>query len=443
MKNLLLLMIAAASFASCKQKDSLVSFDVNGPELIQNNQHELNQVIIYDVFSPPVAGRIYVYTSLAFYEAVRFDKPNYPSLTKQLNGFAEMPLPDASKKYNYNLAATKAFFDVTHKVVFSIDSLKTYEDKVLKTFRNALEKDVYDRSVAFGEAVAASIIDRAANDNYKTTRGMPKYIGSNGDGKWQPTSPDYSDGMEPYWGTIKSFLLDSASQCMPPQPPAFSTDKSSEFYKNAVDVYTIGKSLTDSQKFIVKYWDDNPFVIEHSGHLMFANKKITPGGHWMGIAGIAAKKTGADNVESSRVYALTAVAMMDAFISCWDAKYRTDVIRPVTFINKAIDNRWEPFLQTPPFPEYPSGHSAVSAASSTVLTAIFGDNFSFHDTSDKEYIGMEQSFPSFYAAANEAAISRVYGGIHYKTGMEGGIVQGKQVGKLVADKLVVKKVASR
>lgn len=428
---------------SCKKPGSTVSFDVNGPELLHQNQNELNQVIIYDVFTPPVASRIYVYTSLAFYEAVRFQQPGFASLVAELKGFGNMPLPDTTKKYNYNLAATKAFFAVTHKVVFSIDSLKKYETSVFKTFENTIDKDVYDRSLAFGEAIAAKILDRAANDNYKVTRGMPKYLGSQDDGKWQPTSPDYMDGIEPYWGSIKPLFLDSSRQCMPPDAPPFTTDKNSVFYKNALEVYNISKNLTDSQKFIIRYWDDNPFVMEHSGHMMFANKKITPGGHWMGIAGIACKKANIDMVTTSRVYALTATALIESFISCWEAKYKAEVIRPVTFINKAIDNRWEPFLQTPPFPEYPSGHSAISAAAATVLTALFGENFTFHDDSDKKYIGMEKDFSSFYQAADEAAISRVYGGIHYRTGMDGGIVQGKQVGKLIVDKFITQKVVSQ
>lgn len=438
MKQVIVMLILSGLLFSCKQKTSKVLFDVNSAELLHQNQLQLNQVIIYDVFSPPVASRIYAYTSLAFYEAIRFEKPGHPSLAKKLRAFPEMPIPDSSKKYNYNLAATKAFFDVTHKVVFSIDSLKNYENDVLETFKTSMDEEEYNRSVVFGEAVAKKILERAGSDNYKNTRGMPKYLGSNADGKWQPTSPDYMDGTEPYWGTIKPFFLDSSRQCMPPDPPTFSNDKSSEFYKNAMEVYTIVNNLTDSQKTITRYWDDNPFVVEHTGHMMFATKKITPGGHWMGIAGIAAKKTGADIVKTSEVYALTSVALIDAFISSWEAKYLTQVIRPVTFINKSIDNRWEPFLQTPPFPEYPSAHSTISRSAATVLTNIFGDKFSFHDDSDKEYIGMEKDFASFYSASDEASISRVYGGIHYTSGIQGGIEQGKKIGKLITDKLIPK-----
>ncbi|MGZ5135710.1 MAG: vanadium-dependent haloperoxidase, partial [Flavitalea sp.] len=313
-----------------------------------------------------------------------------------------------------------------------------YEDNIFNEFRETLEEDVYNRSIAFGESVAAKVLERAGNDNYKKTRGMRKYIGSKDDGKWQPTSPDYLDGVEPYWSLIKPFMLDSASQCKTPGPPPFSKDTNSTFFKNTLEVYRIGRNLTDSQKTIIQYWDDNPFVMEHSGHMIFANKKITPGGHWMGIAAIASRKTKASPVKTAQVYALTAIALIDGFISCWDEKYKSEVVRPITVIHNLIDENWEPFLQTPPFPEYPSGHSAISMSAATVLTHIFGDNFSFHDDSDKEYIGMERDFTSFYQAAAEAAISRVYGGIHYRTGMEAGAEQGKRVGELIIERIKLK-----
>ena len=423
-------------FSSCAPKKRSVSLEET--HLLHQNQKQLTEVIIYDVFTPPVASRIYAYTSLAAYEAMRFAEKAYPSIAIQLQDFPAMPQPEEGKKYDYNLAAARAFFTVSHKVVFSIDSLKDYEENIFNEFRETLHEDVYNRSIAFGDAVAGKILERAGSDNYKKTRGMRKYLGSKDDGKWQPTAPDYLDGVEPFWSMIKPFMLDSASQCKTPGPPPFSKDTSSTFYQNTLEVYRIGKNLTDSQKTIIQYWDDNPFVMEHSGHMMFANKKITPGGHWMGIAAIACKKTKASPVKTAQVYALTAIALIDGFISCWDEKYKSEVVRPITVIHKLIDESWQPFLQTPPFPEYPSGHSAISMSAATVLTHIFGENFSFHDDSDKEYIGMERDFNSFHQAAAEAAISRVYGGIHYRSGMEAGAEQGKRVGQLIIERLKLK-----
>lgn len=411
---------------------------VDASALLHRNYYQLTKIIIYDVFSPPVASRIYAYTSIAAYEAIRFAAPGYPSLAAQLRGFARMPQPDPGKKYNYPLAATKAYFTVAHKIVFAVDSLKEYENKIFADCKDTLDEETYNRSVAFGEMVGNAVLQRAAADNYKKSRGMPKYLGGKEDGRWQPTSPDYLDGTEPFWSMITPLVLDSASQFMPKRPPPFSKDKNSLFYKNALDVYTIRKNLTDSQITVVQYWDDNPFVMEHSGHLMFANKKITPGGHWMGIAGVACRKANAGPVQTAQTYALTAIALFDGFIACWDEKYRSQYIRPATVIHNMIDDQWDSYLQTPPFPEYPSGHSTISAAAATMLTKLFGEHFSFHDDSNKEYIGMERDFNTFYDASDEASASRVYGGIHFKTGIESGMLQGREVGKFICEKLKLK-----
>jgi hypothetical protein len=434
--GLLQLIVCAILLSGCSSKKNSVAR--NEVDLLHQNQKQLTEVIIYDVFSPPVASRIYAYTSLAMYEAIRFSEEGYPSITAQLHGFPGIPEPETGKKYDYALAATKAFFTVAQKVVFSIDSLRKYEEFVYNQFKESIDEEVFNRSLAFGELVGSKVLERASNDNYKQTRGMRKYLGSKNEGKWQPTSPDYLDGVEPFWSMIQPMLLDSSSQCNIPPPPEFSKDTNSAFYKNTLEVYNISKNLTDSQKIIIQYWDDNPFVVEHSGHMMFGNKKITPGGHWMGIAAIASKKAKSGAVKTAQVYALTAIALIDAFISCWDEKYKAEVVRPITVIQNMIDERWEPYLQTPPFPEYPSGHSAISASAATVLTHIFGENFSFHDDSDKEYIGMERDFSSFNHAASEAAISRVYGGIHYRTGMEAGAEQGRKVGNLIVQKIKLK-----
>lgn len=421
-------------FNSCKEPKKPL---MDASEILHQNQDQLTQVIIYDVFTPPVASRIYVYSSLASYEAIRFAKEGAPSIAAKLNGFGKIPEPEKGKEYNYTLAATKAFFTTVRNVkVFSVDSLKAYEEEVYRNFRTNLSEEVYNRSIAFGETVAKVILARAKDDGYLKSRGKSKYLGSNEPGRWRPTPPDYLDGVEWCWNTMKAMVMDSASQFMPPRPPAFSTDSTSDFYKYAKEVYTINKNLTDEQKHIARYWDDNPFVIEHSGHLMFGNKKITPGGHWMGIAAIAAKQTKANPVKVAETYALTSIALYDAFIACWDEKYRSNVIRPITVINDWFEKGWTSFLQTPPFPEYTSGHSTITASASTVLAKMYGDNFAFNDTSDLRYIGMQRKFNSFQEAAAEASISRVYGGIHYRSGVEAGAAQGKKVGALIVERLL-------
>lgn len=405
-------------------------------EILHQNQDMLTQVIIYDVFSPPVASRIYAYSSLASYEAVRFAEKGSTSIAERLNGFGKMPQPVAGKTYNYTLAATKAFFTVVRKVrVFSVDSLVNYENAVYQKFGQSLDDSTYQRSIAFGDSVAARVLARASADGYTKSRGKPKYLGSAEPGKWRPTPPDYLDGVEWCWNDMLPMAMDSASQFMPPKPPAFSRDTASAFYRGAYEVFAVGKNLTEEQIQIARFWDDNPFVIEHSGHLTVGKKKITPGGHWMGIAAIAAKQTKAGAVKTAQGYALTAVALYDAFIACWDEKYRSSVVRPVTVINEFIGKDFVPFLQTPPFPEYPSGHSSITASASTVLAHLYGESFAFQDTSDLRYIGMQRHFNSFQEAAAEASVSRLYGGIHYRNSVEEGARQGKKVGQHIISRL--------
>lgn len=419
---------------SCSEKKPVA---LNEVEVLVNNEDQLTQVIIYDVFTPPVASRIYVYTSLASYEAIRFAKEGTSSIAEKLNGFGKMPIPEKGKNYNYTLAATKAFFKVARNVkVFSVDSLNKYEQSIYDNYKARLDETTYNNSVAFGDTVAGTILARAKKDGYAISRGKQKYIGSHEPGKWRPTPPDYLDGVEWCWNTMKPMVLDSAAQFKPNRPPQYDTKPGTTFYKMMKEVYDINKNLTSEQKLIAKYWDDNPFVIEHAGHMMFGNKKITPGGHWMGITAQVVKQTNADIVKTAQSFALTSIALFDGFISCWDEKYRSSYVRPVTVINELVDKNWAPLLQTPPFPEYTSGHSTITASAATVLTKLYGDNFAFEDSSDYHYIGLKRKFSSFQAAAAEASMSRVYGGIHYVLSVNTGSEQGKKVGGLVVKKLL-------
>ena len=415
-------------FSSCKKSIQNARYD---PELINQNENALTQVIIFDGFTPPVASRIYSYTSLAAYEAMRYADPKCRSLIMQLKGFPEPPAPQKGKKYNYELAATKAFFMVAHKITFSVDSLKKYENQVYARYKDQLDDSVYQRSMNFGDDMAKVIMKRAATDNYLKSRGKPKYLGNNGPAQWRPTPPDYLDGVEYCWGDMEPFGIRSSHQFPLPQPPAFSKDTTSAFFMQAKAVYQLNKHMTDDQETIARFWDDNPFAIQHAGHAMFANKKITPGGHWIGITAIAARKAHADAVKTAQAYALTAVALYDAFICSWQSKYKYNYERPVSVINESIDHNWLPLLQTPPFPEYPAGHACISGAASTMLTHVFGDHFAFEDTTEMRYIGLKRHFDSFAHAAEETALSRFYGGIHFKNSTKMGADQGKELGEFI------------
>ena len=413
---------------SCKQKKKESSIDIS--QLQHQCVHRLTDVIVYDIFTPPVASRIYAYCNLAYYESLRFKQSNSVSITTQLKGFDKIPQPQQNKKYDYTLAAVKSFFKTARTLTFSKDSFTTTENNLLNNFKEVLDEDIYNNSIAFGDSVAAVVLKRAATDNYKKTRGMPRYSVLRETGKWQQTPPDYADAVEPNWGLIQPMLMDSASQCKPAPPPAYNLNKQSAYYKELMEVYEVSKKITPAMDTIAHYWDDNPFVTEHKGHLMFATKKTTPGGHWMGIISILCKQTNADEIKTAKVYALASCAIFDGFISCWDEKYHSRMVRPITVIRENMEPEWTSFLQTPPFPEYTSGHSVITSAAAVVLTQLFGENISFTDTTELEYLGLQRSFTSIQQAADEACISRLYGGIHYRSAIEQGKKEGQQVAAL-------------
>lgn len=438
MNKVVFLTLFALSLGSCGPKQpELLPVQPNDPALLHQSVRRLTDVIVYDIFTPPVASRIYAYCSLAAYEAGRFEKKNTTSLTDRLQDFSPMPRPQPGQSYAYPVAGLKAFLFVAQRLTFSKDSLKALEETLIQRLKATVDSPTLTRSLDFGEKVALKILERASKDNYKETRGFERYGVRQNTGFWQPTTPDYADAIEPHWGKMNPLALDSSAQCKPLPPVAFNADKQSPYWKEVVEVYETGKALTDGQKAIARFWDDNALVSHHTGHLTFDTKKMTPGGHWMAIARQAAQSTHADWEQSARTYALTAVALYDGFIACWDEKYRSQTARPISVIHELLDPRWESFLQTPPFPEYPSGHAVISAAAAEVLTKLYGDTFAFSDKSELEYGMGERRFNSFREAAREACVSRLYGGIHYRSSCFQAADQGKQVGMQVLNRVGV------
>ncbi|MDY8134744.1 vanadium-dependent haloperoxidase [Aquimarina sp. 2201CG5-10] len=416
--------------------------------ITSNDYHKavdkVTEVMVHDIFSPPVASRIYNYSNIAAYEVIRQEQDNYISLSNQIRDLQSIPIADSKKKINYKVAALVAYLEVGKNLIFSEDRIVTYQDSLYISWKSFDETTFLD-SKEYGVKVAEHIKQWYASDNYAQTRTMPKFsVNTEDPARWQPTPPDYMDGIEPHWREIRPSILDSAAQFRPSRYPDFSLEKESAFFKEVLETYEVGVKIKeegeDSEKLeIAQFWDCNPYVSTHKGHLMFATKKITPGAHWIGICKIACKKTNADFAKTVFAYTKTSIAIADAFISCWDEKYRSNLIRPETLINQHIDENWVPVLQTPPFPEYTSGHSVVSGAASTVLTDIFGDDFAFNDNTEVQYGLPIRSFTSFNQAADEAAISRLYGGIHYRAAIDLGLEQGRSLGKFVNKELKMNK----
>jgi len=422
---------------SCKQEKPVENNTAaNDPAYLHRGIKRLNDVVIYEIFSPPVASRIYGYASLSAYEAIRFSDSTYPSLAAKLHGYPEMPSPDPAKKYQFTVAGIKAMFDITLRLTFTKDSSRITMEQLLKELKETgIDQETYDNSIAFGEAVASAIWQRATKDHYKETRGMERYTPSGLPGKWKNTPPDYLDAIEPFWTKMMPMVMDSSTQFRPVPPPPYDLKPGSAFYKEVQEVIDTTKVLTEEQKNIARFWDDNAAAVTHKGHMMFANKKPSPGGHWMNITAIACEKTNADIVKSAYAYAMSGITMYEAFISCWDEKYRSEYIRPVTVINESFNKNWQPLLQTPPFPEYTSGHSVVSSSVASVLEKQFGENFAFTDDYELPYIGIQRSFPSFMKASEEACVSRLYGGIHFRSAIENGRAQGKKLGAFILERV--------
>lgn len=431
--NFLILVLSVLVFSACDSGKEEISISA---DVYHDSMEKLSEVIVHDIFSPPVASRIYAYPSIAMYEILAQNNSEYKALSGQLGEMTAIPQP--TENVSYELAALEAFLKIGTQLIFSEDKIDAYKAELYKDLRRGVKDSYFDASLAYGDQVAAHILAWADGDNYKQTRTFPKFTVTNDPTRWQPTPPGYMEAIEPHWTKIRPFVIDSADQFVPERPTPFDMAKGSPFYKEVMEVYEVGNNLTEEQKEIASFWDCNPYVMNVTGHVMAATKKITPGGHWIGIVKIVCQKEATDPMKTAAAYALTSIALSDGFISCWDEKFRSNLIRPETLINKHIDEEWLPLLQTPPFPEYTSGHSVISNAAATALTSLFGDNFAFDDDTEVKYGLPIRSFTSFIDASEEAAISRMYGGIHYMPAIANGVTQGKALGNYVIDKLELK-----
>ena len=411
---------------------------LNDAALFHSAMQNLSDIIVYDIFSPPVASRVYLYPSIAAYELIAKDMPlKYKSLVGQVKGLTKIPEPEKDfENYNLNLTILHAFNKVGRALIFSDELMDNFEKRFTnKLISIGVPKKIKIASEKYAEKVTEHILNWAKNDLYNQTRTYSKYTILEEEVFWKPTPPDYMDGIEPHWNKIRTLVLDSANQFIPKAPIKFDLTKGSPFQKQLQEVYEIGNKMDPEKIEIAKFWDCNPYVTHHRGHAMFATKKITPGGHWIGITAIAGRTANSSFDEAVNAYANVSISLFDSFISCWDEKWRSILVRPETLINQYYDEEWLPLLQTPPFPEYTSGHSVISRAAAKALTKLYGNNFKFTDTTEVSYGLPSREYNSFIEAAEEAAISRLYGGIHYRMAIEEGVLQGEQIGNYISDNL--------
>jgi len=441
MKKYFLISSAAIFIISCTPKSDDYRAVVGDPILYCKTVKKLNEVVMENNFPPIVACRNYTYANIAAYECIAANDTNYHSLAGQLHGLSNIPSPPKNEVIDFHLAALLAFTKVGNAVTFPEGSMMEYYNQLKRIADSTgMPSDMLENTITFSDSVAASILRWSGKDQYAETRSAVRYSVTEEEGRWIPTPPAYASALEPHWSDIRPMVLDSVNEFMPSAPPVFNVkDKNSKYYNEVVTLKNAIDSLTPEQKHIAEFWDDLNTKLNVSGHVMFMTKKFSPTGHWQNIVGIAAEKAKVDFNKTVYAYTKTSIAMFDAFIQCWNVKYKYNTVRPETVINKYFDENWRPFLQTPPFPEYTCGHTTVSAAAAEALTSIFGDHLAYTDTSELEFGIMNRSFTSFRQAADENIWARFYGGIHFHNSCIISNQQGKLVGEFVNKKLKMTK----
>lgn len=381
-------------------------------------------------FSPPIAARSFGYAGVALYETVAPGMEGYQSLVGQLNELSALPQSNPRAVYHWPAAANSALATINRHLFptateENLAAIEALYNQYASQFETEIAPDVFIRSVLWGRMIADAVYAWSMNDGGHEgySRNFPAdYAPPGGEGLWTPTPRSGGEpqpALLPYWGNNRPFVLDAGDQCAPPAPESYSELPESAFYLEAQEVYQTVNNLSDEQIEIAKFWSDDP------------GATATPGGHSISILTQVLRQEHAELGLAAEAYARMGIAITDAFIGCWNIKYQYNLLRPVTYIQTLWDAEWLPSLNTPPFPEYPSGHSVQSGAAAAVLTALFGDHYAFVDHTHEDRGFAPRSFNSFNQFAREAAMSRLYGGIHYRMAIELGIEQGVCIGAQV------------
>ncbi|HEX8429146.1 vanadium-dependent haloperoxidase [Hymenobacter sp.] len=388
---------------------------------------QLRLVRTTPVVATNTLGRPFGYAGIVGYEAVVPGMPGYKSLAGQLNGLSGLPLAGRSALYSWPLSANAAlaafnrslFATTSAANLSAIDSLEAATRAI---YQVDLPPGVGTRSAEFGQQVAAAVLTWMQTDGHNNAT---VYTPPTGPGKWVPTAPAFAPSFFPFWGSNRLLVTGSGDNADPGPPPAYSEAAGSPFYLMAREVADISQTLTPDQRAIALFWNDQP-----------NGRTFTPHGHWMSILTqtLANENTTLD--KALLAYAKVGISMNEATISCFTTKYTHCLLRPITYIRGPLGNpTWNPLIPTPPHPEYSAGHATVSSAAAEALTQLFGANYAFTDASYVPFGLSARSYTSFEQAGAEAALSRLYGGIHYRNSCEKGLAQGKKVAQNVNTKL--------
>lgn len=387
----------------------------------------LYRVVRQERLTPPSAARLYAHLGISLYEAVVGGMPNHVSLGGKLNALTTVPGHRQSDRYDWPSVANAAAWRVLNYDLADRPAAVALLAELEATIRQergtaGVPAAVLARSEQYGAMVGAHLAAWISTDGWAGTLGRT-FTPPVGEGLWEKTPPNFGSSLEPHWNEVRFLAMSESDPCVPRPHVAFSTDPGSDFFAQANATYQAGLTLTVEQKATAMYWRDNP-----------DGGTGLPSGHWMLIGSQVIKDRGLDLGLAAESLVKLSVGLADAFSSCWREKYRTNLIRPVTYIQRYIDPSWNSFVNSPAFPEYTSGHSVGSGAASGVLTAMFGPT-TFTDTAVNFTGHTPRVFSSFASAAEEAAVSRLYGGIHYPMGIEVGLEQGQCVADTVLSRL--------
>lgn len=435
---LLCLMFICCLFA-CKKQDALVpapalnetatlSVAPGNTAAVATSWYQLELKLIKETsgFTPPVAARAVAYTGITLYEAVVRGSYGASSLKGQLNGLSYVPVPERGKKYSWPIAANSAMAAIIKNLfpnasAANVALITQLEIDNQEALSDSCAPEVITRSVNFGRQVAGSIYNWSTSDGGKdgyANNFPPGYVPPVGPGLWVPTPPLFQPAMLPYWGNNRPIIKPYTPDLAGIRPPAYSTDTTSVFYKEALLVYKTGITLTPEQNVIARYWADGAGTFTPPGHLIAITVQLISEQHLTLFA-------------AAKLLSQVGIGLNDGGILCWKYKYKYNLQRPVTYIRANIDSSWTPLIGTPPFPAYTSGHATFTGATGHILAAYFGNSFSFTDNQKVPDGFAPRSFSGFTGMVNEAAISRVYGGIHYQFDSEVGRETGEDIAERV------------
>jgi len=430
-KQILCVLFIGLLIHGCNKQEASVN-----NRLLDQLNNKLTEAIVHDGFSPPVASRIYAYCNVAAYQSVYYKDGSLKSLSNQLNALClAEPNGGFLSSLNEEVVLLRAFEAVAVELLYRDYIIQEFCDSSLAIYKSKLSLHSYKSSSDYGDTLASKIIDWSRKDNYQQTRNMPRFVAGEQSWNWLPTSPTYGEAAEPHFGKIRAMAMDSYSH-FKVQEYVFSTDTTSVFFVQQVKPVFDACAIADSNSVAIsKFWDCNPQRTIATGHVMYNARQMTPGGHWVAIATNACSVKNLSLAKSAESVSLTSIALFDAFLNCWSEKYRSNFIRPETYIRRYYKADWVSVLETPLFPEHPSGHSTVSAAAAAVLTNLIGDNFAYIDSSEILYGQPPRSYGSFNEAANEAGGSRVMAGIHFPLSCTEGVLLGEKIGNHVLERV--------